>query len=226
MQHLDIHKILCDQQHSFCKRRSCDSQLLVTIQDISANLDEGEQIDAVLLDFSKAFDMVPHQRLLLKLRHYGIGDSTLQWVQSFLLDRSQQVLVEGQASESSSVTSGVQQGTVLGPLLFLLYINDMPMKVSSTARLFTDDSLLYRRICSSQDSISLQEDLDCLQQWEKEWQMSFNLTKCVVLRITRKRNPINATYKIHNHDLEVVKHESTLELHWLTTCPGTSMWYI
>ena len=205
MQHLDTHKILCDQQHGFRKRRSCDSQLLVTIQDISANLDEGEQIDAILLDFSKAFDKVPHQRLLLKLRHYGIGESTLQWIQSFLSDRSQQVLVEGQASESSPVTSGVPQGTVLGPLLFLLYIYDMPMKVSSTARLFADDSLLYRKIRSSQDSISLQEDLDRLQQWEKEWQMSFNPAKCVVVRITRKRNPISATYKIHNHDLEVVK---------------------
>ena len=168
MQHLDIHKILCDQQHGFRKRRSCDSQLLVTIQDISANLDEGKQIDAVLLDFSKAFDKVPHQRLLLKLRHYGIRDSTLQWVQSFLLDRSKQVRVKGQASESSPVTLGVPQGKVLGPLLFLLYINDMPMKVSSTARLFADDSLLYRRIGSSQDRISLQEDLDRLQQWEKE----------------------------------------------------------
>ena len=205
MQHLDIHKILCDQQHGFRKRRSCDSQLLVTTQDISANLDEGEQIDAILLDFSKAFDKVPHQRQLLKLRHYGIGESTLQWIQSFLSDRSQQVLVEGQASDSSPVTSGVPQGTVLGPLLFLLYINDMPMKVSSTARLFADDSLLYWRIRSSQDSISLQEDLDRLQQWEKEWQMSFNPAKCVVVRITRKRNPISAIYKIHNHGLEVVK---------------------
>ena len=80
----------------------------------------------------------------------------------------------------------------------------MPMKVSSTARLFADESLLYWRIRSSQDSISLQEDLDLLQQWETKWQMSFNPTK-FVLRITRKRNPINATYKIHNHDLEVVK---------------------
>ena len=199
MQHLDIQKILCDQQHGFRKRRSCDSQLLVTIQDISANLDEGEQIDAVMQDFSKAFDKVPHQRLLLKLRHYGIGDSTLQWVQSFLSARSQQVLVEGQASESSPITLGFPQER------FLLYIDDMPMKVSSTAGLFADDSLLYRMIRSSQDSISLQEDLDRLQQWEKEWQMSFNPTECVVLRITRKRNPINATYKIHNHDLEVVK---------------------
>ena len=118
---------------------------------------------------------------------------------------SQQVLVEGQASESTPVSSGAPQGMVLKLLLFLLYINDMPMKVSSTARLFADDSLLYQRICSSQDGISLQEDLDHLQQWEKEWQISFNPAKCVLVRITRKPNPISTTYKIHNHDLEVVK---------------------
>ena len=122
---------------------------------------------------------MPYQRLLLKLRYYGIRESTLQWVQSFLSDRSQQVLVES-ASESYPVTSGVPQGTVLGPLLFLPYINDMPMKVSSTARLFPDDILLHRRIRSSQ------EDIDRLQQWEKEWQMSLtapgaphsNLVRC------------------------------------------------
>ena len=104
MQHLDIHKILFYKQHGFRKKRSCDSQLLAMIQDISAHLDEEEQIDAVLLDFTEAFDKVPHQRLLLKLRYYGIGDSTLQWIQSFFSDRSQQVRVEGHASESSPVT--------------------------------------------------------------------------------------------------------------------------
>ena len=104
------------------------------------------------------------QRLLLKLRHYGIGDSTLQWVQSFLPDRSQQVLVEGYTSESFPVT----QEMVFGPLLFHLYTNDMQIKLSSTALLFADDSLLYRRIRSSQYSTNLQENLDRLQQWENE----------------------------------------------------------
>ena len=124
---------------------------------------------------------------------YGIGDSSLQWVQRFLSSTCRRPHIR-----LTPVTSGVPQGTVLGPLLFLFYINDMPMKVSSTARLFADDSLLYQRIRSSQDSISPQEDLDSLQQWEKEWQMSLNPTKCVVVWTTRKRNPINTTYNIHN----------------------------
>ena len=204
MQHLDAHNILSDYQHGFRKKRSCDSQLILTLQDLAQGLDEGEQIDAVLLDFSKAFDKVPHQRLSLKLRHYGINGNTLQWIQSFLSNRSQQVLVEGHSSPTAPVTSGVPQGTVLGPLLFLLYINDLPQQVSSTPRLFADDSLLYRKIRTQQDTTVLQDDLDRLQQWEKDWQMSFNPSKCEVVRITRKRNPIKANYQIHGHDLSVV----------------------
>ena len=103
------------------------------------------------------------------------------------------------------MTSGVPQGTVLGPLLFLLYINDLPEKVTSTARLFADDSLLYRIIRTSKDSEALQADLDNLQQWEKDWQMSFNPSKCETLHITRRKAPIKTRYKIHKEDLTEAK---------------------
>ncbi len=205
MRHLDKHGILSDQQHGFRKKRSCESQLILTIQDLAAGLDDGSQIDAVLLDFSKAFDKVPHHRLLLKLRHYGIHGNTLRWIESFLSNRTQQVVVEGETSPIAPVTSGVPQGTVLGPLLFLVYINDLPQSVSSIARLFADDSLLYRRIRSALDTTIIQQDLNKLQQWENDWQMSFNPSKCEVIRISRKRNPIKATYHIHGHDLATVK---------------------
>ena len=140
------------------EKRSCESQLILTLQDLDSALEENEQIDAILLDFSKAFDKVSHQRLAIKLHHYGIRGHILKWIQSFLANRSQQVMVEGHASTPAPVTSGVPQGTVLGPLLFLIYINDLPMKVSSTTRLFADDSLLYRRIRSPEDARILQED--------------------------------------------------------------------
>ena len=99
-------------------------------------------MDAIILDFNKAFDKVSHQRLAIELDHYGIRGNLLQWINSFLANRTQQALVEGHTSSPAPVTSGVPQGTVLGPLLFLIYINDSPLKVSSTTRLFADDSLL------------------------------------------------------------------------------------
>jgi len=205
MRHLDRHSLLTDQQHGFRKRRSCETQLILTLQDLAAGIEEGEQIDAVLLDFSKAFDKVPHQRLLHKLDHYGIKGNLLHWIESFLSSRTQRVLVEGHASSTAPVRSGVPQGSVLGPLLFLLYINDMPGIVSSPTRLFADDSLLYRRIRSVQDTAILQEDLRKLEKWEKDWMMHFNPSKCEVIRFTRKRTPILASYSIHGHELGVAK---------------------
>ena len=115
-------------------------------------------MDAILLDFSKAFDKVSHQRLTIQLDNYGIRGNLLQWIKSFHANRTQQVLVEGHTSSHVPVTSGVPQGTVLGPLLFLIHINDLRHKVSATSRLFANDSLLYRRIKSPEDARILQKD--------------------------------------------------------------------
>ena len=142
------------------------------------------------LDFSKAFDKVPHQRLAAKLSHYGVGGNTLQWIQCFLSGRTQQVVVDGEQSAPAPVTSGVPQGTVLGPLLFLAYINDLPQNVTSTSRLFADDCLVYRVINNTCDSEELQKDLDTLEKWERDWQMSFNPDKCEVIRVTNKKTTI------------------------------------
>ena len=129
----------------------------------------------------------------------------MEWIKSFLASRCQHVIVEGQTSTPAPVTSEVTQGTVLGPLLFPIYVNDLALKVSSTTHLFADDSLLYRRIRSQEEARLLQEDLDRLQALEKEWQMSFNPTKCEIIRITEKRNPIQTSYQIHDHDLFATK---------------------
>ncbi|MCG7868954.1 MAG: reverse transcriptase family protein, partial [Candidatus Thiodiazotropha taylori] len=202
MKYLDSHHILCDQQHGFRKRRSCETQLITTVHDLASGLDKRKQIDAILLDFSKAFDKVAHQRLAIKLHHYGVRNKTLAWIKSFLADRYQRVVLDGKTSSSSPVTSGVPQGTVLGPLLFLIYINDLPSRVSSTARLFADDCLLYREISSQEDAASLQEDLDHLQEWERDWQMLFNPDKCEHIRITNKRKIVQTSYNIHGHVLK------------------------
>ena len=168
MKHLNFHKILTTNKHGFRSKCSCETQLIATIQGIAKNLkSEKDQVDVILLDFTKAFDKVPFQRLLLKSSFYGIRDNTLQWISSFLHGRTQQVLVEGWTSEKLDVLSGVPQGTVFGPLLFLIYINDLPTVCkSSKANLFADDTLLYRHIANDRDSTKLQEDLTALEDWE------------------------------------------------------------
>jgi len=155
-----------------------------TIQDLAEGLDNNTQIDAILLDFSKAFDKVPYSRLLMKLDHYGVRQTTHSWIQDFLSSRTQSVIVDSSSSSSAPVTSGVPQGSILGPLLFLAYINDMPARVKSTVRLFADNSLVYRKIRNKEDAKLLQQDLDSLQTWERDWQMSFHLEKCEVIHIS------------------------------------------
>ena len=215
MDHLELHSLLNDNQHGFRQKRSCETQLIITANDFSRCLNKHEQIDAVLLDFSKAFDKVDHKILLSKLSHLGIGESLCQWIRSFLSGRSQTVLVEGSSSKSSPVLSGVPQGTVLGPLLFLAYINDINTHLSegTKIRLFADDSLLYRTIRSKEDSDILQQDLNTLQAWESANKMEFHPDKCQVLRITKKLNPIQVQYNIHGTLLGVVPSAKYLGIH-------------
>ena len=124
------------------------------------------------------------------------------WIREFLTGRHQQVVLDGSTSNQVPVTSGVPQGTVLGPLLFLVFINDLPDNVSSNVRLFADDCLLYRRINTPEDTNILQQDLRHLEEWEAKWQMSFNPQKCEILRVTNKvKHVINSSYSLHGTDL-------------------------
>ena len=202
MHHFDTHSIITDRQHGFRKHHSCESQLILTVNDLVLSLNNRSQTDLIILDFSKAFDTVPHNRLLQKLKRYGINTKMLTWIANFLKHRKQRVVVGGEHSAWTDVISGVPQGTVLGPLLFLVYINDLPQNISSEVRLVADDCAMYREIHNNFDQDQLQDDLDKLAQWQDEWQMQFNIKKCFVMRITHIRKPKLYEYKLGSHTLE------------------------
>jgi hypothetical protein len=181
MKHADRLNILYPLQHGFRSKRSCETQLIEFVDDITKNMSAGKQTDILIMDFSKAFDKVSHILLLHKLEHYGIRGNINRWIVSFLYNRTHAVVVDGENSIHIDVESGVPQGSVLGPSLFLLYINDMPVGIKSTVRLFADDTIAYLTISSYKDSNDLQNNLEKLALWETKWKMSFHPDKCNVL---------------------------------------------
>ena len=190
MSNTNKHLALDNYQHGFRSWRSCETQLVQFVHDIISILDGAmntghKQTDLIIMDYAKAFDKVPHMRLLHKLDYYGIRGSTHNWISLQLSGRSQQVVLDGQASDPVPVLSGVPQGSVLGPILFLIFINDLPDNLKSSVRLFADDCVIYRNIHSLQDCLILQENLDSLGLWEADWQMKFNVAKCHSMRVTR-----------------------------------------
>ena len=206
--HLTENNILCDNQHGFRCGRSCTTNLLETLEYITEMYDKGIAVDEIFLDFSKAFDKVPHQRLLFKLKKYGIQDNTLAWIESFLNNRFQNVKVKNTLSKTLPVISGVPQGSVLGPVLFLLYINDLPNYIHCKSSIFADDSKIYSKIQSMEDSERLQDDLNNLVEWSRIWMMSFNTDKCHVMHFT-DRNPL-FIYTMGGRLLQISKTEKDL----------------
>jgi ribonuclease P/MRP protein subunit RPP40 len=203
--HFTKNDMFYELQHGFREKRSCQTQLLMLVDDILKSLTLKSQVDLILLDFSKAFDMVNHEKLLYKLHFYGVRGQTLKWIKAFLDNRSQSVVVSGSTSGTIPVSSGVPQGSVLGPLLFLIYINDLPDSVKhSKVRLFADDTAIYISLTVSSHSSLLQQDLHQLELWEEKWDMKFNPSKCQVLQITRRETPIPTQYILHNTTLQTV----------------------
>ena len=183
MEHLTDCQLLSDNQHGFRAKRSCNTQLIGVLDDWSKALENRSPLDVLYLDFQKAFDSVPHQRLLHKLYCYGVTGKLLEWIRSFLIDRRQQVVLNGCSSSWSEVVSGVPQGSVLGPVLFLVYINDLPEVVHGRIQMFADDTKLYSNVSTPRERAILQEDLEALTRWADTWQLPFNEGKCKVLHL-------------------------------------------
>ena len=181
MDFLEENRLLSEDQHGFRSGRSCVTQLLEIMEIWTSMLDEGGGLDVVYLDFRKAFDSVPHQRLLKKIRAYGIDGSLLKWIESFLTGRKQRVIVNGGISAWSEVHSGIPQGSVLGPILFIIFINDLPDAVTNMVKIFADDTKLFTHVTNHQDRTNLQQDLDNLSNWSDMWQLKFNVAKCGVM---------------------------------------------
>ncbi|MEW8547738.1 MAG: reverse transcriptase family protein, partial [Candidatus Thiodiazotropha sp.] len=192
--HMKANSFFSKSQHGFLAGRSCTTQLLEFLEDVTTALDNGEDVDVIYLDFCKAFDKVPHKRLLKKLWGYGIRGNIYSWILDFLSDRKQYVKVCGISSDPVMVTSGVPQGSVLGPILFLIYINDLPEVISAITKLFADDAKIYRSIATNQHIAQVQLSVDEAVAWADTWEMFFNFKKCKHLHIGTRQDP--AIYKM------------------------------
>ena len=143
MEHLEKYSLIKDSQHGFVNNRSCLTNLLVLMEEVTNYIDSGYPVDIIYLDFQKAFDKVPHSRLLMKLAAHGINGNVLKWIEGWLCGRKQRVALNGQVSEWKDILSGVPQGSVLGPILFVIYINDIDECVNGRILKFADDTKIY-----------------------------------------------------------------------------------
>lgn len=202
---MNIKQHIDERQHGFFRGRSTVTNLVTFVQHLSESMDKRAQVDAVYTDFSKAFDKVHHASLLIKLENFGVHGNLLRWLKSYLYNRSQVVTIKNSVSSSVPVTSGVPQGSHLGPLLFLIFINDIGNFIQhSNYLLYADDMKIYREITNLHDALLLQIDLNNLYLYCTRNYLYLNLDKCYHITFTRNRLSVPTKYAINNHTLNSI----------------------
>ena len=205
---LEENKIIKDSQHGFRNKRSCLTNLLDFYNEVYSMYDDTRSVDVIYLDFQKAFDKVPHNRLLSKIHNHGIRGSIHRWLGDWLSERKQRVVINGNSSDWRDVISGVPQGSVLGPILFIIYVNDIDDGLNSKISKFADDTKIASKVTTTGDRDNLQNDLDRLANWAHKWQMKFNVEKCKVLHIGSNNDHVN--YSMNGAELSKVDQEKDL----------------
>ena len=205
--HLVANSLIQPSQHGFMKNKSCTTNLLQFLERVTSEVDVGNPVDIIYLDFAKAFDKVPHRRLLEKFKAHGVSGRILTWIKEWLTDRTQRTVLNGAASDWSAVTSGVPQGSVLGPLAFVVYINDLDDETTeiTIANKFADDTKCGQVVTSPEQVATMQQCLDNLVSWADRWGMSFNVAKCKVMHVGKHNQ--GATYNMGGVDLASTEEE-------------------
>jgi hypothetical protein len=183
LEHMINNNLLSDRQYGFVSKRSTTLQLLQVMEVWTQALDDRNEIEVAYMDFQKAFDKVPHHRLLHKLEHYGIRNPLLIWIERYLSGRHQSVVINGSMSSWYEVHSGIPQGSVLGPILFIIFINDLPQEITSHIYLFADDTKLFKAIATPIDQEEFQKDISQVATWTERWLLPLNGDKCSVMHL-------------------------------------------
>ena len=206
--HLSKFNLIRGTQHGFTEGKSCFTNLLMFLEDITKHIDEGTPVDVIYMDFRKAFDSVPHQRLLKKVKAHGISGKVYKWIEEWLTNREQRVVLKGETSSWEKVMSGVPQGSVLGPLLFIIYINDIDSNIVSVLSKFADDCKLAYKVATVEDTNTVQADIDTLGAWSEKWQLVFHPDKCKTLHFGHSNE--KKQYYLNNQQIKSVTSEKDL----------------
>ena len=208
--HMLMNALFSDKQYGFIGGRSTALQLLRVFDEWTEAIDQGDDIDIIYMDYRKTFDTVPHMRLMEKVKGYGFTENIVAWIEDFLTERKQKVIINGEVSKEKTIKSGIPQGSVLGPLLFLIFVNDLPELTTSLVYLFADDNKVSKAIKNYKDKHILQKDLDIIYNWSKIWQLQIHPDKLAHMHIGDEMETPEYEYTVGNMPVKYSTNEKDL----------------